>query len=104
MIMFESPELGLQVMFVGDDLTVAALLSGAKGPGGVVMRVNPGPVQKAGLHAGDVITKIAGVPIAAENDLRVALRKIGPGITRFTIRRGEAELTLNVDCAVCKAS
>ena len=61
-------------------------------------------MQKAGLRAGDVITKIAGVPIAAENDLRVALQKIGPGITSFTIRRGEAELTLKVDCPVCKPS
>jgi len=91
-------------MFAGDDSSVAALLSGAKGPGGVVMRVSTGPVQKAGLRAGDVITKIAGVPIAAENDLRVALRKIGPGVTSFTIRRGETELTLEVDCPVCKPS
>jgi hypothetical protein len=103
-IMFEVSELGLQVMFAGDESSVAALLSGAKGPGGVVMRVSAGPMQKAGLRAGDVITKIAGVPIAAENDLRVALRKIGPGITSFTIRRGEAELTLEVDCPVCKPS
>ena len=103
-IMFEVSELGLQVMFAGDESSVAALLSGAKGPGGVVMRVSTGPVQKAGLRAGDVITKIAGVPIAAENDLRVALRKIGPGITSFTIRRGEAELTLKVDCPPCKPS
>jgi hypothetical protein len=103
-IMFEVSELGLQVMFAGDESSVVALLSGAKGPGGVVMRVSTGPVQKAGLRAGDVITKIAGVPIAAENDLRVALRKIGPGITSFTIRRGAAELTLRVDCPVCKPS
>ena len=103
-IMFEVSELGLQVMFAGDESSVAALLSGAKGPGGVVMRVSTGPLQKAGLRAGDVITKIAGVPIAAENDLRVALRKIGPGITAFTIRRGEAELTLKVDCPPCKPS
>jgi hypothetical protein len=103
-VMFESEELGLQVMFVGDESSVAALLSGAKGPGGVVMRVNTGPVQKAGLRAGDVITKIAGVAIASENDLRVALHKIGPGITRFTIRRGGAELTVNVECAACTPS
>ena len=103
-IMFEVSELGLQVMFAGDESSVAALLSGIKGPGGVVMRVNAGPAQNAGLRAGDVITKIAGVPIAAENDLRVALRKIGPGITSFTIRRGEAELTLKVDCPPCKPS
>ena len=104
MVMFEVAELGLQVMFAGDESSVAALLSGAKGPGGVVMRVSSGPVQKAGLRAGDVITKIAGAPIAAENDLRVALRKIGPGITSFTIRRGEAEITLQVDCPACKPS
>lgn len=85
-IMFDSAELGLQVMW----------------PGAIVMGVKPGPVQKAGLHAGDVITGIAGTRIATENDLRVALGKIGPGITRFTIRRGEAELTLNVDCPVCQ--
>ncbi|HEU4890409.1 MAG TPA: TIR domain-containing protein [Vicinamibacterales bacterium] len=103
-IMFEVADLGLQVMFAGDESSVAALLSGAKGPGAVVMRVSTGPAQKAGIRAGDVITKIAGAPIAAENDLRVALRKIGPGITSFTIRRGEAELTLKVDCPPCKPS
>jgi hypothetical protein len=103
-ILFEVSELGLQVMFAGDESSVAALLSGARGPGGVVMRVSTGPAQKAGLRAGDVITKIAGVRIAAENDLRVALRKIGPGITSFTIRRGETELTLEVDCPPCKPS
>jgi S1-C subfamily serine protease len=52
-----------------------------------MMRVSSGPVQKAGLRAGDVITKITGPPIAAENDVRVALLEIGPGITwRFRTR------------------
>ena len=56
------------------------------------------------VRAGDLITRIAGAKIASVNDLRVALNKIGPGKTRFTIRRGEAELTLDVDCPLCEPS
>ena len=68
------------------------------------MVVKTGPAQKAGMRAGDLITRIAGAKIASVNDLRVALNKIGPGKTRFTIRRGEAELTLDVDCPLCEPS
>jgi TIR domain/PASTA domain/PDZ domain len=101
---FASSELGLQVTFIADDSSIHAFLADAKGPGALVLEVKAGPAQRAGMQAGDVITKIAGAPIGSVNDLRVALHKIGAGKTRFTIRRREAELTLDVDCPVCRPS
>jgi hypothetical protein len=103
-IMFDSPELGLQVTFIADDSSIHAFLADAKGPGALVLGVKAGPAQRAGMQAGDVITKIAGAPIGSVNDLRVALHKIGAGKTRFTIRRREAELTLDLDCPICRPS
>jgi TIR domain/PASTA domain/PDZ domain len=103
-IMFDSAELGLQITFIADDSSIHAFLADAKGPGGLVLGVKAGPAQRAGMHAGDVITKIAGAPIGSVNDLRVALNKIDAGKTRFTIRRREAELTLDVDCPICRPS
>jgi TIR domain/PASTA domain len=100
-VAFEVKELGLHVTFVSKDSGASAILSGAKGPGGLVIRLDPGIAQKAGLHAGDVITKIGRTQIVAEGDLRTALRTLGPGVTRFMVKRSEQELALDVDCPAC---
>jgi S1-C subfamily serine protease len=100
-VAFEVKELGLHATFLGQDSGAAALFLGAAGPGGLVIRLDPGTAQKAGLHVGDVITKIRRTPIAAENDLRTALRNLGPGVASFTVKRGGQELELQVDCPRC---
>lgn len=99
---FKVIELGIDVVFVGEESSPQGL-SGVKGPGGFVMAVDSGPALKVGMRAGDVITAIAGAPIRSEDDLRQAFKKMGPGVTRFTIRRVTGEVTLDVDCpAACK--
>jgi S1-C subfamily serine protease len=55
-----------------------ASVRGPTGPGGLVIRLDPGPALKAGMHAGDVITRIREKPIAAEDDLRTSLLTLGP--------------------------
>jgi Do/DeqQ family serine protease len=53
---------------------VARSLGLHEAAGGLVAQVNPGsPAQKAGVHAGDVITAIAGRRIESNTDLRNAL-------------------------------
>ena len=102
-IAFEVKELGLHVTFVSSEVSAAAaILGGPTAPGGLVIRLDPGPALKAGLQAGDVITKIGGTPIAAENDLRTSLRKLGPGISRFTVKRGEKEQVFEIECPGCR--
>jgi serine protease Do len=96
---FHSPDLGMQMMFVGQDQ--AALIGQAAGA--LVMEVESSrPAAKAGVHAGDVIISIAGRKIATEDDLRQALRKFGPADTSVTVRRGQQTKTMIVKCADCK--
>jgi S1-C subfamily serine protease len=65
------------------------------------MEVGTGPAQSAGLHAGDAITSIAGAPIKSQEDLRQAIRRVGPGTTRYGIRRDNRDLAIDIDCASC---
>ena len=93
----------LHVTFIGTEFAAAsAILGGPTGPGGLVIRLDPGPALKAGMHAGDVITRIGQTPIAAEDDLRASLRKLGPGVSRFTVKRGEKEQVLEIECPGCR--
>jgi hypothetical protein len=99
-VAFDAQPLALHVMFVPDK-EVAGLLTGGTGPGAAVIRLDAGPAMKAGMRAGDVITAIAGAPIRSEDDLRQALKKIGNGVTQFTIKRGAQELKVDVECNRC---
>jgi S1-C subfamily serine protease len=98
---FEVPELGLHIAFIPADqaetLQVAGLSAGA-----VVWRVESGMGQKAGLVVGDVVAAINGQPIATVDDLRRAIRAIGPGTSAYQIRRGKETLTVEIDCPACK--
>jgi hypothetical protein len=102
-VAFEVKELGLHVTFIGSQVSAAAaFLGGPTVPGGLVIRLDPGTALKAGLHAGDVITRIGQTPISSENDLRSSLGKLGPGVSRFTVKRGEQELVLEIECPGCR--
>jgi S1-C subfamily serine protease len=98
---FHVLELGLHIAFIRPEQvqTVGAGL----GPGPVVWRIESGPAQAVGLNVGDVIVAINGQNIATEDDLRRAIRAIGPGRSTFLIRRGKETLTVAIDCPACKA-
>lgn len=99
---FEPADLGLKIAFVGKE---QAGLYAALGmpPGAVVLGVEGDkPAGRAGIHAGDVIVAIEGRKIDVEDDLRQAIKRIGPGKTRFAIKRGDEARTLVVDCPDCK--
>ena len=69
--------------------------------GVVVNSVLPdGPAEEAGFRAGDVITEIAGRPVTTGDVLLeiVASQSVGETIP-ITIRRGDGDLTLNVEVA-----
>ena len=94
---FEIIELGLHLAFLTPEQ--AAALGGAGGA--VVWRVEPGPSQAAGLRAGDVVAAINGQTISSQDDLRRAVGAIGPGKSRYLIRRGSETLTVEIDCPAC---
>jgi S1-C subfamily serine protease len=71
------------------------------GSGAVVWRVDPGPAQMAGLRARDVVAAINGESIESEDDLRQTLKKVGPGKSRYRVRRGDKTLMLEIDCPTC---
>jgi TIR domain/PDZ domain len=97
---FEAKELGLHIMFFQpEQAEPLGLASGA-----VVWRVESGLAQAAGLHTGDVITAINGQKIASEDDLRRAIKALGPGKSRYLIKRGDQTLTIEIDCPICKVT
>jgi S1-C subfamily serine protease len=95
---FEWQDLKAHVTFVSPAQASMAGLA----PGAFVFRVDSGPAQAAGLHALDVVTAINGRKIATENDLRDAYLKLGRGKSKYTIRRGNETLTLEIDCPTCE--
>jgi putative serine protease PepD len=70
----------------------------AAGGGARIASVRSGtPAAKAGLHAGDVITKLDGTPIGSSDELQQAIdaRKPGDQIT-LEVRRGSTTRTVHV--------
>ena len=99
---FHVPELGFRVAFISQEQSASTL--GAMPPGAVVMEVESAhPVAKSGLLTKDVILAIGGKKIASEDDLRQTIRKIGPGKTEFSFRRGNDTKTVTVVCPNCRA-
>lgn len=91
------PRLGIS----GEDLTsqLAGYFAVRQGKGVLVTEVEDGtPAQKAGLKAGDVITKVGDQVIGSVEDLREALRKDSNNNRQvtLTIVRNQKEQTLNV--------
>jgi hypothetical protein len=97
---FHVPDLGLRVAFISaDQQTALGLPAGA-----VVLELDSDrPAAKAGVHVSDVIVEMGGRKLITEDDLRQAILKIGPGKTRFSIRRGDDVKTVLIDCPSCKA-
>lgn len=93
------PRLGISA----DDLTkqLAANLGVTQGSGVLVLEVNPGsPAEKAGLKAGDCITKVGDEKVESVSDLHRALaRSENSGekrVVALTIVRDHREQTLSV--------
>jgi S1-C subfamily serine protease len=100
---FQALELGLHIAFIPPE-QVEAFRAAGLSSGAVVWRVESGLGQAAGIHVGDVVTAINGRKITTQDDLRRAIRGIGPGKSRFLIRRGKETLTVEIDCPTCKAT
>lgn len=59
-----------------------------------------GPAQKAGVQAGDLITRAEGIPVASVEELKDVFYDTGVGgSVALSILRGEEELTLLVELA-----
>jgi S1-C subfamily serine protease len=55
------------------------------------------------MKKGDLVLSIGGAKISSEDDLRRAIRRIGPGKTQFSFRRGNQADIAVVDCPNCKS-
>jgi uncharacterized caspase-like protein len=89
--------IGIQIIFVTREQSASLQLP----PGAMVSQVENGPAAEAGIHAKDVIMEINGTKIAAEDDLRRAIRKLGPGKISVKLRRGNDVRSVVVDCPNC---
>ena len=98
---FDVKELSVRLTFVSDRDAARPGLVGALPAGAVVLEVGPGPAQRAGLHAGDVITAIGDAHIQSADDLRQAVRRVGPGKTRYGVRRNDRTLAIDIECPDC---
>jgi hypothetical protein len=98
---FHLPGLGVRVAYLTKEQSASTL--GAMPAGAVVMEVeSAGPAAAAGIRAGDVILAIDGKEFLSEDDLRQALRRIGPGKSGFLVRHENANKTVVIECPNCK--
>jgi hypothetical protein len=99
---FHVPDLGLRIAFIDPQQSQSML--GSMPPGALVLEVEgSGAASKAGIHVFDTIEGIGLHKIETVDDLREAIRKLGPGKTSFMIRRPNGRTTISVDCPNCKA-
>ncbi len=103
MTVFQRQELGLHIAFIPPEQAETVRAAGLT-PGAVVWRVESGLGQAAGLQVGDGVAAINGQTITTQDDLRRAIRGIGPGKSRYLIRRGKETLTVEIDCPTCKGT
>jgi membrane-associated protease RseP (regulator of RpoE activity) len=89
------PRLGVQLQDLNSDLAEAL---GVKGKGVLVTEVvDDTPAEKAGLKAGDVITRVDGKIVEDSGDLRSALREAEGEVSVTVVRRGQTRnLTADV--------
>ncbi len=66
--------------------------------GVLVVEVTPNtPAEKAGLKAGDVVTKVNGIPVTAPREITGIVRQTKKLV--FTVVRNKKEVTLNLEIA-----
>jgi serine protease Do len=56
------------------------------------------PADKAGLKAGDVVTKVNGTPVTSPREISGLIRAVRKTAT-LTIMRNKKEMTLNIEIA-----
>jgi TIR domain/PDZ domain len=99
---FQVPDLGVRMAFITPEQSASLL--GTLPTGAVVLEVESDhPVARAGMKKGDLVLSIGGAKISSEDDLRRAIRRIGPGKTQFSFRRGNQADIAVVDCPNCKS-
>jgi serine protease Do len=57
------------------------------------------PAEKAGLKAGDVVTKVNTMPVASTREITGAVRQAGRKTVGFTVIRNKKEITLSIEIA-----
>lgn len=57
------------------------------------------PAQRAGLKAGDVVTKVNGTPVISPREITGLVRLSGKKMISFTIVRNKKQMMLNVEIA-----
>jgi len=86
--------------FEGEPLTpqLAVFFGVAQGEGVLVRTVlEKSPAEKAGLRAGDVVTKVNGMPVSRSGEI-IGIVRISKKAS-FTVVRNKKEVTLNVEVA-----
>lgn len=92
----QNASIGIDVQALGQQL---AEYFGVKSGVLVVNVVRDSPAQKAGLKAGDVITRVNGDPVATPHDITAHLHNQPAKPLPFTITRNHHELSLDVSPA-----
>jgi serine protease Do len=88
-----------RVGFEGETLTPQLAAYFGVREGVLVRTVSPRtPAEKAGLKAGDVITKVSGTPVSSPREISGLVRASRKTVT-FTVMRDHKEVTLNVEIA-----
>jgi serine protease Do len=91
-----TPRLGFYVVEMMPQLSA---FFGAQ-EGLLVESVTPGtPAEKSGLKAGDVITKVNGIPVSTEREIVGIVRQTGSKVVSFTVFRNKKQLTLSLEVA-----
>ena len=66
--------------------------------GVLVWTVGPNtPAQRAGLKAGDIVTKVNGTPVTSPREISGLVRAKGAKMFSFTVIRNKKEISLNVE-------
>jgi serine protease Do len=89
---------GAQVGFEGEPLSPQlADFFGVK-DGVLVRTVGPKtPAERAGLKAGDVVTKVNGTPVGSPREIAALVRANRSKLASFTVVRGKKEIALRVE-------
>jgi len=89
---------GAQVGFEGEPLSPQlADFFGVK-DGVLVRTVGPKtPAERAGLKAGDVVTKVNGTPVSSPREIAALVRANRSRLASFTVVRGKKEIALRVE-------